>query len=206
MLNRDRPASPASGAGFLLHAWAGRTTSPRGTGMDGPPGLPYIVSERKERQVIRILIIAAALVIACVIFHGMTLQILGRWLFRFRKDHFWLISLLIFAVILAHLVEILFFALAYEWLVPHPDFGSLAGIEDPGRDDLYYFSAVTFTATGYGDLIPVGHLRLLAMIEALTGLIMIAWTASFAFLIMQRYWRNRQQLADLPGSDNNTSH
>ncbi len=33
-----------------------------------------------------------------------------------------------------------------------------------------------------------GDIRLLAGVEALTGLVLIAWTASFAFLQMQRFW------------------
>jgi hypothetical protein len=33
--------------------------------------------------------------------------------------------------------------------------------------------------------------RLISGTEALTGLVMIAWTASFTYLLMERYWRQR---------------
>ncbi len=35
--------------------------------------------------------------------------------------------------------------------------------------------------------------RLLLAIEALTGLILIAWTASFLFVAMERTWRERRE-------------
>jgi hypothetical protein len=140
---------------------------------------------------ITLLLVSAALVTACVIFHGLALAGLARLLFDVTKFSFWRVSVFIFAAILAHLIEILFFTLAFARLVPDRDFGSIAGVEQPGWDDLFYFSAATYTATGYGDLTPVGNLRIFATIEALTGLIMIAWTASFAFFVMQRYWQNQ---------------
>ena len=37
----------------------------------------------------------------------------------------------------------------------------------------------------------MGTLRLVAGVEALNGLILITWSASFAFLVMQRRWRFR---------------
>lgn len=50
---------------------------------------------------------------------------------------------------------------------PHPFFASGA---QPDRSDLLYFSFVTLTTVGYGDLVAVSSWgRLLAMIEALNG-------------------------------------
>jgi hypothetical protein len=41
---------------------------------------------------------------------------------------------------------------------------------------------------GYGDVVPHGPLRLLAGVEALTGLLMIGWSASFTYVSMARFW------------------
>lgn len=139
---------------------------------------------------IAILTISAILVTLCVMFHGLVLQVLGRLLFQSQKFSFYRISLLIFFVILAHIVEITFFQVAYAYMVPADQHGAIAGVDDPDLHDLFYFSATTYTSTGYGDLTPTGNLRFLATVEALTGLIMIAWTASLAFFIMQRYWED----------------
>jgi hypothetical protein len=51
-----------------------------------------------------------------------------------------------------------------------------------------YFSSETYTTLGLGDIYPSGSLRLVTGIEALTGLLMISWTASFTYLEMRRYW------------------
>ena len=41
---------------------------------------------------------------------------------------------------------------------------------------------------GFGDVSPVGPLRLLAGAEALTGFMLIGWTASFTYLAMRDFW------------------
>jgi hypothetical protein len=51
------------------------------------------------------------------------------------------------------------------------------------------FSFSTYTTLSYGDIDAVGDLRHLTGLEALTGLVMITWSASFLFLEMQRYWK-----------------
>lgn len=145
----------------------------------------------RENALITILLISALLVIACVIFHGFSLQWLAQLLFRRKDFSFYRISILIASAIIAHLVEIVLFQIAYVWLVPNDRHGTIVGPDNLDWTDLFYFSAATYTATGYGDLTPTGNLRLFSTVEALTGLIMIAWTASFAFLVMQRYWQER---------------
>ena len=54
-----------------------------------------------------------------------------------------------------------------------------------------YLSFTTFTPLGYGDIEPFGILRFLTGIEALAGLVLITWSASFLFVEMQRYWPTR---------------
>jgi len=51
-----------------------------------------------------------------------------------------------------------------------------------------YFSAETYTSLGFGDITPVGPIRLLAGIEALNGLLLIGWSASFTYIAMERFW------------------
>ena len=57
--------------------------------------------------------------------------------------------------------------------------------------DAVYMSAVTFTTVGFGDLAPVGPIRFLAGTLALTGFVLITWSASFTYLEMTRDWRER---------------
>jgi len=61
-----------------------------------------------------------------------------------------------------------------------------------------YFSAETFTSLGFGDLTPVGPVRLLAGVEALNGLLLIGWSASFTYISMERFWGPEASSADGP--------
>jgi len=54
--------------------------------------------------------------------------------------------------------------------------------------DCIYFSAETYTSLGFGDVTPVGHMRLLVGVEALNGLLLVAWSASYTYLSMERFW------------------
>ena len=51
-----------------------------------------------------------------------------------------------------------------------------------------FFSAQTFTALGFGDLLPAGPVRTVAAAEALNGLLRIGWSASSTHLSMKRFW------------------
>ena len=54
--------------------------------------------------------------------------------------------------------------------------------------DCVYYSFITYTSLGFGDIIPTDYLRFITGIEGLTGLLLIAWTASFVYVQMQRFW------------------
>jgi hypothetical protein len=47
---------------------------------------------------------------------------------------------------------------------------------------------VTYSRIGFGDLYPVGGARLLAGVEAVIGLLLIGWSASFTYPVMERFW------------------
>jgi hypothetical protein len=99
---------------------------------------------------------------------------------------------IIFALLGLHIIEIWCYGLAYWVLAKMPDTGFVHG--EHGMDrvfDAIYFSAATFSTVGFGDLSPVGALRLLAGMEALTGLLLITWSASFTYLEMSRLWARR---------------
>ncbi|MFZ5791518.1 MAG: potassium channel family protein [Pseudomonadota bacterium] len=96
--------------------------------------------------------------------------------------------LVVLACFAAHTVEVWTFAGAYYLFADHFAFGSVAGEHEIGFVDLVYFSVVTYSTIGYGDLYPIGGTRLLAGVEAVTGLLLIGWSASFTYLVMERFW------------------
>ena len=78
-------------------------------------------------------------------------------------------------VILLHVAEIMTWAVVYRWRHAMPDLPSAM-----------YFSAVTYTTTGYGDLVLPQSWRLVGAVEALTGILMCGWSTGFFFAVLSR--------------------
>jgi hypothetical protein len=78
-------------------------------------------------------------------------------------------------IILLHVIEITAWAIGYALLGGMPDLPSAL-----------YFSAVTYTTTGYGDLVLPQRWRLVGAVEALTGILMCGWSTGFFFAVLSR--------------------
>lgn len=95
----------------------------------------------------------------------------------------------VFGALGAHLIEIWIFGIGIFLLLKTGTIGTLEGNTTQSLMDCVYFSLTTYTSLGFGDIAPVGWIRFTAGMETLTGLVLIAWTASFMFLEMQKHWR-----------------
>ena len=97
----------------------------------------------------------------------------------------------IVGALIAHVVEVWVFSFCFYGLLKTGAHGKLLGNFSGSLSDCAYFSFSTYTSLGFGDITPTGPLRFLAGMEALTGLVLIAWTASYMFVQMQRHWDKR---------------
>ncbi len=52
-----------------------------------------------------------------------------------------------------------------------------------------YFSTVTYTTLGYGDVVLDGEWRLLSAFEAGNGVIVFGWTTAMVYMVAQRIYR-----------------
>ena len=132
-----------------------------------------------------VLTTSALLVVICVAVHLLVLEWLLTLVASTKSQNKLRLGAMMLGAIAGHLLEMGVFAVGLHLLARSGDFGHIAGAGN-GFMDNFYYSAVTYTTLGYGELVPVGSLRFLAAIEALTGLVLVAWTASFAFVAMQR--------------------
>ncbi len=138
---------------------------------------------------LRISLIGAALVALTVVIHaiGTTFWIrrIGR---RYANEQFWqgrmaimLLIRTVLVLIALHTIEIMLWAGSYIILMPD---GELASFEQA-----VYFSFVTFTTLGYGDITLSEGWRILSGIEALNGILLIGWTTAMLFAVVQHMWR-----------------
>jgi hypothetical protein len=139
-------------------------------------------------------LLTAGVVTLAVVLHYEIIAGLNRWVQHkggyasLERPSRRTLLFVMFALLLAHVAEIWLFALGYFILDRTGDFGGLLGYESYTFLDFVYFSAATYSTVGYGDLAPTGPMRFLAGTEALTGFMLITWSASFTYLIMARTW------------------
>ena len=96
------------------------------------------------------------------------------------------VAVAVVIAVAAHLVEVGVFAAAWWWCVSR-GIAELT-VANPGALDLFYYSGNVYSSLGFGDIVPSGDGRALAVAEAVTGLVLIAWTASFTYLEMRLNW------------------
>jgi Ion channel len=135
------------------------------------------------------LLIAWSLTALCVMIHAIGMTTLLRWVNNVvarAGGRFWFMTWMLVRtagwIILLHLVEIVIWGFWYAWKDAMPDLASA-----------FYFSAVTYTTTGYGDLVLPKEWRLVGGVEALTGILMCGWSAAFFFAVVSRMNEARSQ-------------
>jgi hypothetical protein len=127
------------------------------------------------------LTVACCLLAVTVMIHGAGLSAILRRLSASSMplDTFWRVTSLLVGVawvlLVLHLVEIGLWALFYWWQRCLPDLESSL-----------YFSGVTYTTLGYGDVLLSTDWRLLAPLEALTGIMMSGLSVSFFFVVVSK--------------------
>jgi hypothetical protein len=92
----------------------------------------------------------------------------------------WLLVRLAWLLILIHALEISVWALFYRWWDCMPD-----------AESAFYFSGVTYTTLGYGDLVLPQRWRLLGPVEGLTGILMCGLSAGLFFATVTRIYAPR---------------
>lgn len=83
-------------------------------------------------------------------------------------------SMLMIVLMLGNIVQVAFWALFYIALGAFEDF-----------ETAVYFSGVTFTSLGYGDVVLSGRMRLLAPLQAANGLMMFGITTALFIAAVQ---------------------
>lgn len=126
--------------------------------------------------------------VMAVMLHYESFILFGRIVKKFEFAHRRRMLLLIFGLLTVHILAIWGFGISSWWLVEVHRVGVIAGYESMSFLDYIFMSAVTYTTLGYGDMIPLGPIRFLYGSQGLVGFVLITWSASFAFLEMQRNW------------------
>ena len=101
----------------------------------------------------------------------------GHFRQRLQATHIYWIAGIVLMMFLVSVVEVL------VWAIPYLLLNAIQGFEQA-----LYFSMVTFTTLGYGDVLLAERWRLLASFEAANGIIMFGWTTAIVIAAVQRIY------------------
>jgi hypothetical protein len=127
------------------------------------------------------LLLTWALMAVCVVIHASGVAAAMRWVRQYPQGspRFWQWTALFVRLagwmIVLHLMEVAVWAFFYVWQDAMPDL-----------QPSLYFSLVTYTTTGYGDLVLPRAWWLEGGVEALTGILMCGWSTGFFFAVLSR--------------------
>jgi len=133
--------------------------------------------------------IAAFIIVATTVIHAMGMKLVidkiqkpgGPWIQRLRRVHVFLIGEIVLLMFLISVVEVV------VWAIPYLAFGAIQGFEKA-----VYFSMVTFTTLGYGDVLLHERWRLLASFEAANGIIMFGWTTAIVMAAIRHVYFSKE--------------
>ncbi len=137
----------------------------------------------------RLALLGLALLVTCVIVQSAGMLALIHWLARVRlilespstPRRVALLLRLFLAIVLLHLIQVGLWAVVF-W----------AARVLPNLETALYFSLVSYTTIGFGDVVLGPGWRVLAGIEGLTGILLVGWSTAFVFSIvhlMYEHWR-----------------
>lgn len=100
---------------------------------------------------------------------------------RLKKAKEYLVSIMVLIIFMASILEAITWAISYLLL------GAIDKFEPA-----FYFSLVTYTTLGYGDIILEENYRLLASFQAVNGIIIFGWSTAIVLAVVQKVYFSKK--------------
>ena len=132
---------------------------------------------------------AVVIVSVCLVVHMAGILLMAEWLLSRRDDldrtasrrHFALLMVMLFAgIMFLHLIQTSLWAVFYYGQNLFSDF-----------ETSLYFSMVSFTTIGYGDVLLPRKWRLLGVIEGISGVLLCGVSTAFIFAVINAMFQIR---------------
>ena len=136
-------------------------------------------------------LLALALLATCVVVQSAGILLLIHWLARAHhiiespsaRRCVGLLVRRFMWIVLLHLIQVALWAVVF-WRAR----------ELPNLETAVYFSLVTYTTIGFGDVVLSPGWRVLAGLEGLAGIILIGWSTAFVFAVVNRMYEHWRQV------------
>lgn len=132
---------------------------------------------------------AAAIVALCLVIHAAGILLMAEWLLHSREDLERNVSGKRFALLIVTLFGALMFLHAIQtslWAVFYYTRNLFSDFETS-----LYFSTVSFTTIGYGDVVLPQKWRLLGVVEGLSGTLLCGVSTAFIFAVINAMFQFR---------------
>lgn len=145
-----------------------------------------------KNNMLKFVLLGAALVVITVVMHAIGTTAWLRVLARHYRDDdgmvherktLQVIIATVMVLLVLHTLEIVVWAWAYLALLPADELATF--------EEAVYFSFVTYTTLGYGDITLSENWRILSGIEALNGIMLVGWTTAMLFAVVQKSWQTK---------------
>jgi len=125
--------------------------------------------------------------LASILWSRKTLEIIEEW--QMKLTNLRMLRLLIFSFLfltLLHTIHSLVWAFCLYYVPTiHSDFASF--------HDIFYYSIVTFTTLGYGDMTISSQWKILSGIEAINGIMLIGWSTALMYSLIQNIYKTLRE-------------
>lgn len=134
------------------------------------------------------LLVGVSLILVTVIIHAVTItgviamaESLVPWFANRipRAARSVVLSICACALALKHSIDISIWATAY-WIMASEQFENFG--------DAFYFSSITYTTLGYGDIVIADRWRHLCGFEAINGMLLFGLSTALLFVFIERLW------------------
>ncbi|SDZ76128.1 potassium channel family protein [Microbulbifer marinus] len=144
------------------------------------------------------ILIASLLIVITTAIHAVGMMVairLSRSFWNLHPKHPMLpiarpmvVSCVVLLMFLLSILEVLVWSVSYRLLGVFPEL-----------EPAMYFSMVTYTTLGYGDVVLNEQWRLLASFQAANGIIIFGWTTAVVLAVVQRLYGKQENAARTGG-------
>ncbi len=134
-------------------------------------------------------LISVLMVMITVTMHYEIKRFIWNILPRLKKRPRLMMNFIILTLMTGHTISIWMYGITYWLLDTHLGIHGLGGQHDNSFISYVYFSAATYSSLGFGDIFPLGALRMLMTVEVVNGLLMIGLSVTLTYFAMERFWK-----------------
>jgi len=147
-------------------------------------------------ELLRVLLISAVTIISTSLIFYEIMYLAWAKIGHLKASHRIKIFILVITIFAAHTFCVWFYGFVY-YAMHNLGLGSVTFTDRAETmtniADFIYFSSITYSSLGYDNILAHKEIQFLTGVEVLNGLVLIAWSASYTYIMMEKFWDIRKK-------------